>query len=63
MEADDRFVIYLRLDPAHAANPEAAEEPLADFPTYAEARERLRQLHVPDGQGVIRFVGSTGGGD
>ena len=51
---DDGYVVFLRADPAHAADPEANEERLADCQSYQEAR-RVKLESQRDC--VIRFAG------
>jgi hypothetical protein len=60
---DDRFVVFLRRDPAHTSRPESAERPLATCSSYSEARRIQRQLQATDKDCVIRYVGPAGGGD
>jgi hypothetical protein len=57
---DDRYLVFLRADPAHSRDPEANEEPLAECHSYEEAR-RVKLESQRDC--VIRFSGSVGGGD
>ena len=51
---------FLRRPVPHAADPEANEERLADCQSYQEAR-RVKLESQRDC--VIRFAGSSGGGD
>ena len=57
---DDRYLVFIRVDPAHTADPQTNEEPLADCGSYAEAR---RSKHQSRHDCVIRFTGCSGGGD
>jgi hypothetical protein len=57
---DDRFVVFVRLDPAHGGDPEASEEPLAECSSYAEA---CRIRNASQRECVIRYIGCVGGGD
>jgi hypothetical protein len=64
MGHDDRYEVYVRFDPDHTqAPPETIERPLALCSTYEEARRIRRSFHGLNGQCLIRFVGSAGGGD
>ncbi len=60
---DDSFVVFIRSDPSHGRGPEALEEPLATCSSYGEARRLQRAMQRPDHNCVIRFVGTSGGGD
>jgi hypothetical protein len=60
---DDRFVVFLRMDLAHADRPDLAERDLFFCDTFAEARRLQRQFRASQGDCVIRFMGSAGGGD
>jgi len=61
---DDRFEVYVRFDPDHSEPPpETIEKPLASCSTYEEARRIRQAFHGLNGQCLIRFVGSSGGGD
>ena len=57
---ENLFVVFLRSGRPDPSLPETIERPLACCPTYDEARQ-LRQTFAADC--VIRYVGSTGGGD
>ena len=57
---DDRYLVFIRLDPAHTSDPQQNEEPLAECGTYEEARRIKHQSHHDC---VIRFRGCVGGGD
>jgi hypothetical protein len=57
---DDRYLVFVRLDPAHTWDPEANEVPLAECFSYAEA---CLVKHASPHDCVIRYVGSVGGGD
>jgi hypothetical protein len=58
---DDRYLVFVRIDPAHSDHPDASEVPLAECDSYAEAR--LIKTGSPKNNIVIRFAGSVGGGD
>jgi hypothetical protein len=62
---DDRFLVFIRLDPNLAeTSSEAAEQPLASCPSYMEASRIRRALRGAAAGGcVIRYVGPAGGGD
>jgi hypothetical protein len=61
---DDRYEVYVRFDPDHMQTPpETIERPLAQCSTYAEARRIRQSFQGLNGQCLIRFVGSSGGGD
>ena len=60
---DDRFTVYVRMDPSHAPSPEDIEIPLASFCSYEEALRAQRAYQRPARECVIRFQGDTGGGD
>ncbi len=61
---DDRFVVFVRLDPSHANRPDRSERPFATCSTYEEARRIQRELHHASRSiCVIRYVGPAGGGD
>ncbi|HYV35745.1 MAG TPA: hypothetical protein VE988_08580 [Gemmataceae bacterium] len=57
---DDRYLVFLRVDSAHTKNPETNEEPLAECHSYQEARRVKDEMRRDC---VIRFSGSSGGGD
>ena len=59
---EDMYVVFLRGEEL-AGHPELAERPFAACPTYSDARRLQRLLHGSDVQCVIRFFGSSGGGD
>jgi hypothetical protein len=56
---DDRFLVFVRADVA-LRDPEFNEEPVAICDSYEEAR---RVKHMLGRKCVIRYAGSTGGGD
>jgi hypothetical protein len=56
---DDRFLVYVRADIAQCNDPEINEEPLAICDSYADARRVKQGVR----NCVIRYAGSTGGGD
>jgi len=58
---DDRYVVYIRLDPAHPSRPDAGEEAVAACSSYAEARRVQREYQ--GAECVIRYIGPAGGGD
>jgi hypothetical protein len=62
---DERFAVYIRLDPNHGETPnQSVEQPLAICSTYQEAKSLRRQLQGGStGEYVIRYLGPTGGGD
>jgi hypothetical protein len=61
---DDRFLVFLRTDPAHAETPETNEQPVASCDSYEEARRVKHALHPSlSRECVIRFHGDSGGGD
>ena len=60
---DDCFVVFVRTDPAHARRPDAAERPLVSCSTYEEARWVRQEYEGPGRKCIIRYVGTTGGGD
>jgi hypothetical protein len=57
---DDRYVVFVRLDPAHGRDPETQEEPVAECFSYADA---CRVKHASLEDCVIRYIGNVGGGD
>ncbi len=59
---DDRYVVFVRQDESEAAGT-ASEQPVASCSSYEDARRLRRQLQTPNGDYVIRYIGSTGGGD
>jgi hypothetical protein len=59
----DSFVVYLRIDPLHAASPDEIEQPIAYCGTYAEALRVGRACLRNAQQSIIRFQGDVGGGD
>jgi hypothetical protein len=62
---DDRFLVFVRLDPTLVETvPEALEQPVAACSSYGEASRIRRFLRgTATGECVIRFIGSSGGGD
>jgi hypothetical protein len=60
---EDRFIVFIRLDPGHGERPEANEHAVVTCSTYAEARRIRRQCLRSNSDCVIRFVGPAGGGD
>jgi hypothetical protein len=60
---DDRFTVFIRVDPTSATSPEDIEIPLASFSTYEEALQAQRAYQRPVRDCVIRFQGDAGGGD
>jgi hypothetical protein len=62
---DDRFLVFVRLDPTLVETvPEALEQPVAACSSYGEASRIRRILRgTATGECVIRFIGSAGGGD
>ena len=59
---EDEFVVFVRPD-LDRGEPEAAELPIAHCPSYEEA-DRLRRDRAGRGDDcVIRYLGTTGGGD
>jgi len=60
---DNNFIVYVRLDRNHAAQPEGIEQPLKVCSSYAEAREIQRQYRRAYQECVIRYEGVSGGGD
>jgi hypothetical protein len=62
-EPENCYVVFKRTLTNQMVNPDRAEEPLASCGSYAEARQILVELHRAHQDGVIRFQGSTGGGD
>jgi len=60
---DDRFMVYLRLDPRHGGLSASQERLVATCPSYAEARLVRRTLQDSSCECVIRYVGPAGGGD
>jgi hypothetical protein len=61
--ADDRFVVFVRHDPSQIDRPDHSERPLVACNTYQEARRIQREMQHTYRDCVIRYVGSTGGGD
>ncbi len=61
----DHFAVFIRYDASHnGSGLDGAELPVAFCSTYAEARRIRQALHgSAAGDCVIRFEGSTGGGD
>jgi hypothetical protein len=60
---EDRYVVYIRVDPGHDERPDGAERPLLTCSSYAEARRIRRQYLAANRDCVIRYVGPAGGGD
>jgi hypothetical protein len=60
---DDRFLVFVRTDVAHAATPEINEEEVAICASYQDARCVKRAFHLTAQECIIRYKGSTGGGD
>ena len=61
---EDSFVVFLRFDHGHEdCSIEKGEHALASCSTYEEATRIRRVLHGLAGDCVIRFVGTSGGGD
>jgi len=60
---DDGFVVYLRLDPAHAMSPDDLEQPIARCASYAEALRVGRACLRNSQDSVIRYHGHVGGSD
>jgi hypothetical protein len=60
---DDRFMVYLRLDPRHGGPLISQERLVASCPSYAEAKRVRRKLQDSSCECVIRYVGPAGGGD
>jgi hypothetical protein len=62
---DDRFLVFVRLDSTLVETvPEALEQPVAACSSYGEASRIRRILRgTATGECVIRFIGSSGGGD
>ncbi len=61
---EDRYEVYVRFDPDHSQTPpDTIERPLASCSTYAEAKRIRQSFHGLNGQCLIRFVGTSGGGD
>lgn len=60
---DDRFVVYVRSRRARSDPPEESEWPVITCASYGEACQ-IRQAHrLQARECVIRFVGTSGGGD
>ena len=62
-DQEDHYVVFVRTDRNHLEEPEVIEQPLVSCTTYAEARRVQRRFHGTANECVIRFVGSSGGGD
>ena len=60
---EDRFVVYVRMDPDHVSSPEDIELPLASFYSYEDARRAQLAYQRPRRECLIRYQGDTGGGD
>ncbi|HJT77860.1 MAG TPA: hypothetical protein VJ739_11725 [Gemmataceae bacterium] len=60
---EDCYVVFLRTDRAHDERRECVEEPLADCPSYEDARQIQQAYRNSGRECVIRFVGTAGGGD
>jgi hypothetical protein len=60
---EDGFVVYVRLDRAHAYPPEAVEQAVVHCASYEEARLVRHQYHAAAQECVIRYLGPAGGGD
>jgi hypothetical protein len=58
--SEDCFLVFARAGVAQRHTPEINEEALAVCDSYEEAR---RIKHANGGYCVIRYAGSTGGGD
>src|SRR5437016_6682550 len=52
---DDRFMVYVRMDPDHLESPENVERPLASCSSYEEARRIQRECHHTFRECVIRY--------
>lgn len=60
---EDNFVVYVRSTRERNDPPEESEWPSVSCFSYEEAC-RIRELHrLHDRECVIRFVGTSGGGD
>ncbi len=62
-DLDDGFVVFVRTDRHHSQDPETAEQPLVLCSSYSEARRVQRRFHLNSNECVIRYVGTSGGGD
>ncbi len=63
-EHEDRYEVYVRFDPDHSQTPpDTIERPLACCSTYAEAKRIRQSFQGLNGQCLIHFVGTAGGGD
>lgn len=60
---EDRFVVYLLEDLSSRASPEMVEQEVVSCSSYEEARRIRREYHASARECVIRYQGSTGGGD
>ncbi len=60
---EERFVVFARTDQRRDERRECVEEPLADCPSYEEARQVMQTYRNSGRDCVIRYVGASGGGD
>jgi len=60
---DDCYMVFVRTDPDHSRRPDAAERPLVRCSTYEEARWVRQENQGPGRKCIIRYIGTTGGGD
>jgi hypothetical protein len=60
---EDDFVVFIRSDRGNNSAPDTLEWPLASCSSYEEARRVRNAFCDRNGDGVIRFLGETGGGD
>ena len=60
---EDRYVVFLRDERLDSAHPHTVERPVAICRSYQEARQvRYQAQHLAQ-ECVIRYIGTTGGGD
>jgi len=60
---EDGFVVFVRMERSPIGSPESAEQELYHCSTYAEARLLRRKHQGAARECIVRYVGSTGGGD
>ena len=60
---DEHFVLFLRCADGPCDRPDRAEQPVASYPSYAEARRAQSLLSRAARTCVIRSTGLAGGGD
>ena len=62
-EHEDQFVVFVREHRGHGSPAEVVEEPVLSCATYGEACRARQVFQQSARECIIRFVGSSGGGD